>query len=495
MATVYIAHDVKHGRQVAVKVLLPELTATLGADRFLKEIRIAAGLNHPHILTLIDSGGTGEYLYYVMPFVDGESLRGRLNRERVLELPTAMSILKDVADALGYAHRQGIIHRDIKPENVLLAEGHAVVADFGIAKAVSTAAGGQLTVSGFPLGTVGYMSPEQAAGSTDLNEATDVFSLACVGYEMLIGDVPGRWPSDNAVAQGRFLDAPLEHRAKLDMLPSSTEATLVKAMALRPEDRFVSPGQLIDALTASGGDPVKYRTADVQRIVQRAAELDRDEPTETGAMSMGSVERLAAEVGIAPEYVRDAARVLQQSEREPKPSLFYGAPEFCSIERTVAGEISERDYPLLLEILRRTVGFTGRAETLGGSLEWSSMETTSHWRSDPTIGLGQIREVHVAVTPRDGNTRIVIEERLRRATSSVMAMATAIAVVPSTVGGIWLSEAVGAGVALASVAVLMIGSFGFARMFNKKLVKSRKQELHELADELTSEVGRRTSSG
>jgi hypothetical protein len=160
----------------------------------------------------------------------------------------------------------------------------------------------------------------------------------------------------------------------------------------------------------------------------------------------------------------------------------------------VAGEISERDYPLLLEILRRTVGFTGRAETLGGSLEWSSMESTSLWRSDPTIGPGQLREVHVAVTPRDGKTRIVIEERLRRATSSVMAMATAVAVVPSTLGGIWLSEAVGAGVALASVAVLMIGSFGFARMFNKKLVKSRKQELHELADELTSEVGRRTSS-
>jgi len=495
MATVYIAHDAKHGREVAVKVLLPELTATLGADRFLKEIRIAAGLNHPHILTLIDSGSAGGYLYYVMPFVDGESLRSRLNRERVMELPTTMPILKDVAEALGYAHRQGVIHRDIKPENVLLAEGHAVVADFGIAKAVSTAVGGQLTVSGFPLGTVGYMSPEQAAGSTDLNEATDVFSLACVGYEMLIGDVPGRWPPDKAVTQGRFLDAPLEHRAKLDMLPSPVEAKLVKAMALRPEDRFTSPGQFIDALSASLADSVKYGVADVRRIVQGAAELERDKPTDTGAMSMGSVERLAAEVGIAPEYVRDAARVLQQSEREPKPSLFYGAPAFCCIERTVAGEISERDYPVLLERLRSMVGFTGRAETLGGSLEWTSMESTSPWRSDHSVGLGQIREVHVAITPRDGKTRIILEERLKRATSASMAMATAVGVVPATLGGVFLSDNVSVMAALGLVTVAIGGSFAFARAFNKRLAKRRKQELLELADELADEVGRRAPLG
>jgi len=491
MATVYVAHDAKHEREVAVKVLLPELTATLGADRFLKEIRIAAGLNHPHILTLIDSGSAGGYLYYVMPFVDGESLRSRLNRERVLELSTAMPILKDMADALGYAHRQGIIHRDIKPENVLLAEGHAVVADFGIAKAVSTAVGGQLTVSGFPLGTVGYMSPEQAAGSTDLNEATDVFSLACVGYEMMIGDVPGRWPSDKAVTQGRFLDAPLEHRAKLDMLPSPVEATLVKAMALRPEDRFTSPGQFIDALSTSLGDSVKYGASDVQRIVRNAAESERERPTGTGAMSIGSVERIAAEVGIAPEYVRDAARVLQQTERETKPSIVYGAPASCFAERTVAGEIPERDYPALLEILRGRVGFAGRAGTLGGALEWTSMEGTSHWQSDHSIGPGRMREVHVVVTPRDGRTKITLEERLQRATSASMAMATAVGVVPATLGGVLLSDNVGVMAALGLVVVSLGGAFTFARMFNKRLAKRRKQELRELADDLADEVGRR----
>ncbi len=490
MATVYLAHDVKHGRRVAVKVLLPELAASLGADRFLKEIRIAAALNHPHILTLIDSGKAAEYLYYVMPFVEGESLRACLNRDRTLGQSAVLPIIRDVADALGYAHRQGVVHRDIKPENILLTEGHALVADFGIAKAISTAGGRQLTASGIPLGTVGYMSPEQAAGAPDLGPATDVFSLACVCYEMLIGDVPGRWPADAALSRGRFLDAPLEHRAKLDRLSAATEATLVRAMALRAEDRFVTPAQFAAALGVSGGDAARYDSADVKQIVQRAAELDRDKPTETGAMSIGSVERLAAEVGIAPQHVRDAARVVQQSQGETKPSLIYGAPEVLTVERTVIGEVSERDYPLLVEKLRRAVGYAGRAETLGASLEWSSMESTGHWRSDPTVGPGGIRDVHVAITPHQGRTRIVIEERLRRATSASMAMATAAGVVPATLGGIILSDTVGVGAALGLVTVVLCGSYGFARMFNKRLTRKRKQELIQLADELATETGR-----
>ena len=182
MATVYLAHDVKHDRRVALKVLQPEVASLLGSDRFLQEIRIAAQLQHPNILTLHESGDAGGFLYYAMPFVDGESLRDLLQRTGPLDLETALSVNAEVADALSYAHRSGIIHRDIKPGNILLSEGHAVVADFGIAKAVSTAGGEPLTQTGFPLGTPGYMSPEQAAGTTRLDERTDVYSLACVFY-------------------------------------------------------------------------------------------------------------------------------------------------------------------------------------------------------------------------------------------------------------------------------------------------------------------------
>jgi serine/threonine-protein kinase len=207
MATVYLAEDLKHHRRVAIKVLKPELAEALGSDRFLQEIEIAAGLTHPHILPLHDSCDVEGRLHYVMPFVDGESLRGLLNRSRTLERERALHLTEEVASALTYAHRQGVVHRDIKPENILLAEGHAVVADFGIAKAISTAGGIHLTRTGFPIGTPGYMSPEQAVGRTDLDETTDVYSLACVFYEMVVGETPEMWPTDEATRLGRFVDA------------------------------------------------------------------------------------------------------------------------------------------------------------------------------------------------------------------------------------------------------------------------------------------------
>lgn len=195
MATVYLAYDRKHRREVALKVLLPGLAAFLGSERFLKEIQIAARLTHPHILALHESGEAAGFLYYVMPYIDGASLRQRIERERRLSAEQALAIAAPVADALSYAHKQGVFHRDIKPENILFSQGHPIVADFGIAKAISTAGGANLTRTGFPLGTPGYMSPEQAAGLTDLDERTDVYSLAVVIYEMLVGEGPGRWPS------------------------------------------------------------------------------------------------------------------------------------------------------------------------------------------------------------------------------------------------------------------------------------------------------------
>ena len=228
MATVYLAPDVKHDRKVALKVLRPELAAVLGAERFLREITTTANLRHPHILPLYDSGsapgdGGAEILFYVMPYVEGESLRDRLSREKQLPLDDALRIAREVADALSYAHGRGVIHRDIKPENILLESGHAVVADFGIARAVDAAGGDRLTETGMAIGTPTYMSPEQAAGERDLDGRSDLYSLGCVLYEMLAGEPPITGPSVAAVLARKSVDVPLELRRLRSAVPASVE--------------------------------------------------------------------------------------------------------------------------------------------------------------------------------------------------------------------------------------------------------------------------------
>src|SRR5216684_3480808 len=192
MATVYLAQDLKHDRLVALKVLRPELAAALGAERFLREIRITANLNHPHILPLLDSGDAAGLLYYAMPYVAGESLRDRLDSEKQLPLDDALQITREVADALQYAHSHDVVHRDIKPENILLESGHAVVADFGIARAITAAAGERVTETGIAVGSPAYMSPEQSVGEQALDGRTDIYSLGCVLYEMLAENRPTR---------------------------------------------------------------------------------------------------------------------------------------------------------------------------------------------------------------------------------------------------------------------------------------------------------------
>jgi serine/threonine-protein kinase len=187
MATVYLAADLKHDRKVAIKVLKPELAAMLGAERFVQEIKTTAALSHPHILPLFDSGEAGGFLYYVMPYIEGETIRDRLNRETQLGIDEAVKIATEVADALDYAHRHGVIHRDIKPENILLHDGRPMVMDFGIALAVSAAAGGRMTETGLSLGTPHYMSPEQATAEKEITGRSDIYSLASVLYEMLAG--------------------------------------------------------------------------------------------------------------------------------------------------------------------------------------------------------------------------------------------------------------------------------------------------------------------
>ncbi|MGD8869694.1 MAG: protein kinase, partial [Gemmatimonadales bacterium] len=329
--------------------------------------------------------------------------KGSLAPRQTLELAF------EVADALSYSHRRGIVHRDIKPENILLSEGHAVVADFGVAKAISTAGGDRITRTGYPVGTLGYMSPEQAAGRTDLSEATDIYSLACVAFEMLIGEAPGMWVTEEAGRLGRFIDAPPKQRLKLDALPGSLESALVHAMRLRPEERYTTAGEFAEALEAAFGAPKLYEEDEAQRIVQRAADLEAKlgrHQEGAGALSLGGVERMAAEIGIAPELVRDAARADEVAPpAEPLESIekggFFGYTGRLELERTIDVEVSGGTYGILLEEIRDNVGRSGQInETLSQFLSW---ETRSGlFKKKPRL------KVHIS--PRRGKTRFKITE-------------------------------------------------------------------------------------
>jgi eukaryotic-like serine/threonine-protein kinase len=248
MATVYLATDSKHERPVALKVLRPELAAVLGAERFLQEIRISARLDHPHILTLIDSGGSDGLLWYVLPYVRGESLRARLNREKQLSVDAAITLGSQIARALDYAHRHGVIHRDVKPENVLLHEGEAVVTDFGIALAVREAGGPRLTETGLSLGTPHYMSPEQASGMQDLDTRSDVYSLGAVVYEMLAGEPPHTGPTVPVVIAKLLTQQPTPLRLLRNTVPEAISQAVAKALAKVPSDRFSTALQFAEAL-------------------------------------------------------------------------------------------------------------------------------------------------------------------------------------------------------------------------------------------------------
>ncbi|GLC25434.1 protein kinase domain-containing protein [Roseisolibacter agri] len=247
MATVYLARDRKHDRAVAVKVLHPELAASIGGERFLREIRLAATLQHPHVLGLYDSGSAGGLLYYVMPFVDGESLRDRLRRESQLPIDDALRLAAEVASALGYAHAQGIVHRDVKPENVLLASGHAIVADFGIARAVTSAGAEKLTETGMALGTPQYMSPEQGTGG-ETGPASDVYALGCVLFEMLAGEPPFTGPNAMAVIAKHAMTEVPSLRTVRGSVPPDVEALVRRALAKSPADRWPNAAEFEKAL-------------------------------------------------------------------------------------------------------------------------------------------------------------------------------------------------------------------------------------------------------
>ena len=272
MATVYLAQDIRYSRPVAVKVLHPELAPALGPERFLREIAVAARLQHSHLLPLYDSGAAGDLLYYVMPYVPGESLRKRLSREGQLPLDDALRIAGQVASGLAYAHEQGVVHRDIKPENILLQGDQAVLADFGIACALSAAGGERLTATGVTLGTPTYMSPEQAGEDRHLDGRSDIYSLGCVLYEMLVGEPPFTGPTARAVMARHALDPVPSIRTVRGTVPEAVERVVVQALAKVPADRHATARQLAEALTAAGS-PARLVAPTPRRLPRRSVPL------------------------------------------------------------------------------------------------------------------------------------------------------------------------------------------------------------------------------
>ncbi|MGH7549098.1 MAG: protein kinase domain-containing protein [Gemmatimonadales bacterium] len=276
MATVYLADDLKHHRKVAVKVLRPDVASALGPDRFLREIAIAAKLSHPHILALYDSGEAAGFLFYVMAHIKGESLRHKLERETQLPVDEALGITRQVASALEHAHDQGLIHRDVKPENILLHEGEAMVADFGIALAVSAAADERLTETGLVVGTPEYMSPEQAMSERALDARSDVYSLGCVLYEMLAGEPPYTGPTAQSLIAKRLVDPVPAVRRLRDAVPVGVEQALMKALARVPADRFATAGAFAEALTTPAQVQPRPRSVAVLPFLNLSADPENE---------------------------------------------------------------------------------------------------------------------------------------------------------------------------------------------------------------------------
>ena len=368
MATVYLARDLRHDREVALKVLRPELGAVLGTERFLAEVRITARLDHPHILTLIDSGSAGGMLYYVLPFVRGESLRDLIERERQLGVEQALAITKQIGSALDYAHRHGVVHRDIKPENVLLHEGEAVLSDFGIALAVQESGGSRLTESGLSLGTPQYMSPEQATGDRALDARSDQYSLAAVLYEMLVGEPPLTGRTVQAVVAKLLTEVPTRIRVVRPTVSQHVDDAVAKALSKVPADRFASVAEFVRA--------VEGATAAAPRAASETTRRSR------GLMVAGAIVALVLALGAAAVvgYRRsrgDNAPVVLRDRTQLTFTGHASAPAISPDGRQLAywvRECTEADCRYAIEI--QDVGSTTTRRVLEGAttaagLGWS----------------------------------------------------------------------------------------------------------------------------
>jgi len=481
MATVHLARDVRHNRHVAIKVLKPELAASIGSDRFLKEIEIAARLTHPHIIPLHDSGEAAGFLFYVMPYIDGETLRARLLREKRVDAADALEIVEKVGDALSYAHRQEVLHRDIKPENIMFSEGHPMVADFGIARAVSTAGGATLTRTGLAIGTPGYMSPEQAIGARELDHRTDVFSLGCVLYEMLVGETPSTWMSDDSLRTSTLTGIPDDHRTKLSGVDKPIEKALVRALAMRANDRFDTVDAFVRALKGEEAPIRRYSDTEVTEIVKQAVDNQIAYPTEEG-MSLDTVQQIANDVGLSPSRVERAARNVERRESQPTEvssgagNFWLGSPMMLSSERMITGEAAAEATEEIVDEVQATFVTEGLLNTRGNSLTWRT--------TDPSVG--QTRNIQVRVTARSGNTRVQVQERVGELAT---ALYTSI-LVGGGVGGIGVILGVGLGALGAGLESALLsaawfgGMYGLTRSIFTAVTRKKKDELEDLSDRL-----------
>ena len=510
MSTVFLAQDLKHDREVALKVLRPDLASAVGSDRFLREIKVTAALNHPHILPLLDSGSIDDLVYYVMPYVTGGSLRDRLINGNPLSLDEALTIARQVASALDYAHRMGVVHRDVKPENILFSEGLAVVADFGIAQAVALADRLTLTRTGYPVGTLGYMSPEQAAGKTDLDSHTDVFSLGSVIYEMLVGQTPDGWPAPEDSRLGRLTDAPPEHRAHLDAMPGRVEQALARALALRPADRFDSPGELAAALAAAARERIVVPEEEMREIFERAAALEAETagggsvgpsplPPQPEALTMGAVEQVAAEIGIPPERVREAALGMgrgasaasstrhvegMRPASDGKLVTYRSAPDVeyakqrMRASRILPIQIPESRLPELIPVIEDELDLIGHVSIVGRTLTWS-----------PAAQGAEGRQIVVTVRPRGEGTEVNLDERLE-----YTGIKEAVPGISAGIGGLFglfLALMMGlddAAILLTTLPGGALGAWMGLKGIENTLVDTRRPEMQKLLERLSSVV-------
>jgi eukaryotic-like serine/threonine-protein kinase len=396
MATVYLAHDVRHDRKVALKVLRPELSAILGGERFLHEIRTTANLQHPHILPLHDSGEADGIVYYVMPFVQGESLRDRLTREKQLPVEDAVRIAREVAEALDYAHRHGVVHRDIKPENILLHDGRAQVADFGIALAVSSAGGGtRMTETGMSLGTPHYMSPEQAMGEREISARSDIYALGCVLYEMLVGEPPFTGPTAQAIIARVVTEEPRSLTIQRRSIPPNVEAIVRKALEKLPADRFSSAAQMAAALANPelAGIPTASRTEPSQAQARRFAHQSGMRLAMAALLMLVVLTSAAAAWGWMREQPRAVFKHRIQLWQRSTPigylgrNLAIGAGGAVAFVDSVNGVsqiwIKERDQLEAVPVAG-TVGATGPVFSPDGS--WIAFVADSRLKKVPRLG-------------------------------------------------------------------------------------------------------------
>ena len=369
MATVYLARDVRHDRRVALKVLRPELAAVIGAERFLHEIKTTANLQHPHILPLHDSGEAAGLVYYVMPYVEGEALRDRLTREHQLPVEEAVRIAREVADALDYAHRHGVVHRDIKPENILLHDGRVQVADFGIALAVSSAGGGtRMTETGMSLGTPHYMAPEQAMGEREITPKADIYALGCVLYEMLVGEPPFTGPTAQAIIARVMTEEPRSLTIQRRTIPVELEAVVRRALEKLPADRFASAAGFSEALAHPERVPAAAPAERTARLTRSGVGTPRFSPLLLG---LGGLALAAAAVALwaltRPEPARPVSRYalfLPEGQASQPGEWFQLSPDGSRLVYSRAGP----DGPQLWIKERDRTDATPLAGTLGAGL-------------------------------------------------------------------------------------------------------------------------------